>query len=287
MVSNYYDNLPPITEMLEKFDLSPKKSLGQNFLLNFQITDKIARSLPDIKNCVVVEIGAGPAGLTRALLKNKVKKVIAVEFDKRAVALLKDVQKEYPNLHIINDDALKIDYEDIKKQYCDDGEKFCIVSNLPYNISVPLLVKWLHLIHKDNNFLQNMLLMFQKEVGLRIVSESGNKSFGRISILAQYLTKIRKVLDLPKGAFTPAPKVDSAVLLFDIKKTDGKDKIDLNKLEEVVKACFANRRKILKKNIEKLIEKYNCKNPEMMEKYFSLRAEQLSVEDFIFISKNL
>lgn len=282
-MENYYDDLPPIKDFLEKYSLTAKKSLGQNFLLDLNLTDKIAAQIKDIQNSVVIEIGAGPAGLTRALLKRGAKKVITVELDTVAIDILTEIKQTYPDkLVILNQDALTTNYEEIKKEYCKDGEKLVIAANLPYNISVPLTVGWLKNIY-TNNLIDEMVLMFQKEVAQRITASPDNKNYGRISILAQLITECRKCFDIGRLAFTPPPKVTSSVVRFVPHKNIDKS-IDIKKLEKVVKFAFGKRRKMVRAslkeimpNIEEILKELDIKE--------TLRAENLTVEDFCKLSK--
>ena len=188
MEQNYYDNLPSISSFIEKYKLRALKSLGQNFILDLNLTDRIAKSIPNIKNSVIVEVGSGPAGLTRALLKNEAKKVIAIEFDTRAIGILNELKEVYKDrLEIIQSDALTVDFKKLKEQYA-KGCDFRICSNLPYNISIPLTIKWIY----DADIIDSMTLMYQLEVGERITANPRTKDYGRISIISQlnYKTKI-------------------------------------------------------------------------------------------------
>ncbi|NOX95032.1 MAG: ribosomal RNA small subunit methyltransferase A, partial [Alphaproteobacteria bacterium] len=200
------NKLPPLREVIEEYDLGAKKSLGQHFLLDLNITRKIAR-LANVKpGDKVLEIGPGPGGLTRALLEAGAN-VIAIERDHRCIEALTELTTYYPsNLKLIEADALAANEQKIL-----DGARVKIIANLPYNISTELLVKWL----KAGPALWSvMALMFQKEVADRILSVPGPKTYGRLSIIAQALSTPSRGFDLPARAFTPPPKVDSTIVLF-------------------------------------------------------------------------
>lgn len=287
MEKHYYDNLPSVADMLKKHGIEPKKSLGQNFLLDLNITDRFAKSARGLKDAVVVEIGGGPGGITRSLLNNGAKKVIVIDFDKDIIPLQKELQKAYPNrLEIIEGDAMKIDYEALKKEHCRNDEKFLIASNLPFNISVHLLVNWLELIHK-NKLIDGMTLIFQKEVADRIKASIKTKQYGRISILSQLLCNVQKQFNIGAGSFTPAPKVDTTVLQF-IPFKESKN-FNFKSVEEIVKQAFNQRRKTIKSSLKKVHEN----STEVIENWqkkgvkISARAEELTPENFMHLSTSL
>lgn len=284
MIDTYYDDLPPVKSFIEKYDLSALKSLGQNFILDLNLTDRIAKSVPNIKNSVIVEVGSGPAGLTRALLKNEAKKVIAIELDKRAIGILKELQEIYGDrLHIIEADALTIDFKDLKNTFAKDCD-FRICANLPYNISIPLTIKWLY----EVKIIDSMTLMFQKEVGVRIVSNPRTKDYGRISIISQLNYKTKILFDVSRTCFTPAPKVTSCIVQFS--RLPVVIDIDLLKrIEEIVKLAFSQRRKMLRSTLKTLF-----KDDEEMRKVLggvgikeTSRAEELSPALYLELAKML
>ena len=226
-------NLPPLREVIATFGLAPKKSLGQNFLLDLNITQKIARAAGNLKDVTVLEVGPGPGGLTRALLLEGADKLIALEKDDKCISALEPlVAAAGGRLKVIPQDALEFDYgavEGFKK----------IVANLPYNISTELLMGWLD--HPQN--IKGMTLMFQKEVAQRLTAVPHTKAYGRLSILTQARFDATIAFILPPSVFTPAPKIDSAVVQFqprpllDEKRWDG--------LKILTRHAFAQRRKTL------------------------------------------
>lgn len=287
MEKHYYDNLPSVADMLKKHGIEPKKSLGQNFLLDLNITDRFAKSVSNLEDAIVIEIGGGPGGITRSLLKNGAKKVIVIDLDRDIIPIQNELQKSYPNqLEIIHMDAMKVDYEALKKEYCKNDEKFIIASNLPFNISVHLLVKWLKLTH-EKQLIDGMTLIFQKEVADRIKAPIKTKQYGRVSILAQLICKVQKQFNIGAGSFTPAPKVDTTVLQFIPNKKN--NYFDFTTIEDIVRQAFNQRRKTIKsslknvhKNNENIIENWQEKGVKI-----SARAEELTPENFMHLSTSL
>ncbi|OFW94347.1 MAG: 16S rRNA (adenine(1518)-N(6)/adenine(1519)-N(6))-dimethyltransferase, partial [Alphaproteobacteria bacterium RIFCSPHIGHO2_12_FULL_45_9] len=228
--------LPPLRDVIREHNLRAEKSLGQNFLLDQNITDKIVRLSGKFDDLTAIEIGPGPGGLTRSLLASPASKVIAIEFDERAVAAVTDLKSVYGDkLEIIHGDAMKTDITSIS------NAPRAIVANLPYNISVVLLVKWLELIRADRNVVNFMALMFQKEVADRILASEGSKTYGRISVMAQWLCTTKKLFDLPPSAFTPPPKVKSSVVQF-IPRVMDEDAPSFDTMEKILAAAFNQRR---------------------------------------------
>lgn len=268
--------LPPLREIISAHDLRAEKSLGQNFLLDLNLTDKIARlafeGYQDLKDLTVFEIGPGPGGLTRSILKSGVKKLIAIEFDPRAIDALQSLKAASEGrLEIIHGDALEINLMDRA-----EGPR-AIIANLPYNIATPLLIGWLKQIHADPQNFAFMALMFQKEVGDRITGKPGTKTYGRLSVLNQWLCQARKLIDLPPGAFTPPPKISSSVIHFKPKILD--EKPDFKALEKLTATAFNQRRKMIRsslKNYSETIAKLGIDETQ--------RAEKLSPEDYIQIA---
>ena len=195
-----FDGLPPLRDVIERHGLVAKKSLGQNFLLDLNLTSKIARLAGDLSKCDVLEVGPGPGGLTRGLLAEGARKVLAVEKDSRAIAALDEISAAYPGrLEILNADALDIDpLERLTTPVR-------IISNLPYNIGTELLVRWLTP-PTWPPYWSSLTLMFQREVAERIVAQPGSKKYGRLAILSQWRTRANIVMELPPEAFTPAAK---------------------------------------------------------------------------------
>jgi 16S rRNA (adenine1518-N6/adenine1519-N6)-dimethyltransferase len=273
--------LPPLRATVESADLIAKKKLGQNFLFDLNLTDRIARSAGDLSNSTVLEIGPGPGGLTRALLTNNVKKLIVVEYDWRAIPLqqtLQDIVQD--RMHIEQADALKLDDAELVAKA--GGElPIKIVANLPYNIGTEMLFKWL-----DNiEIIDTMTLMFQKEVADRIAAKPNTKSYGILSVLSQFYCESAVMFDINPAAFFPPPKVTSAVV--HLKKRDKPiADIDYKTLKTVTKTLFQQRRKTLRqsaKNLwpdsETLLTSANI-DPQ-------LRPENLSPIDFCVIAQKL
>lgn len=271
-MSKALENLPPLREVINQHDLRAHKSLGQNFLLDQNITDKIIREAGNLSGHTVFEIGPGPGGLTRSLLKTDVKKVIAIEFDERAVKALQDLKEASDNrLEIMQADALKTNLLDLTQ-----GPR-AIVANLPYNIATPLLTGWLEQIRNVQDAYSSMTLMFQKEVGDRITAQSNTKSYGRLAVLCQWLCHVQSVYELPPSAFTPPPKVKSSVVHFVPKSLN--DAPAFKDVENLTADAFGQRRKMIRsslKNYSKQIEALGI-DP-------TKRAENLTIEDFINIA---
>ena len=284
MTNNYYDNLEPISYFIEKYNLKALKSLGQNFILDLNLTDKIAKSIPNIEKSVIVEIGSGPAGLTRALLKNNAKKVIAIELDTRAIGILNEIKNTYKDrLEIIQADALTINFKELKEKYAPNSD-FRICSNLPYNISIPLTIKWIF----DSSFIDSMTLMYQLEVGERITAQPKNKQYGRISIISQLTNKTKILFKVPRTCFSPPPKITSCIVEFTKLPIQPK-KETLLKLEEVVKQAFSERRKMIRSTLKPLFNNPTEMNQTLTELNISetARAEELSPNDFLNLALKL
>ena len=200
------DALPPLREVIATHDLKAQKSLGQNFLLDLNLTAKIARQVGDLANCDVLEIGPGPGGLTRGLLAEGARRVVAVEKDRRCIPALEDIASHHAGrLQVLEGDALAID------PMAHLNAPIRVAANLPYNIGTELLVRWLTP-PRWPPFWQSLTLMFQREVAERITAQPGSKAYGRLAILAQWRCTANIVLSLPPEAFTPPPKVSSAVV---------------------------------------------------------------------------
>ena len=266
-----WDALPPLREVIAAHDLRAEKKLGQNFLLDRNITDKIARAAGDLSQTTVFEIGPGPGGLTRSLLKAGAKKVIAVEFDPRAVAALQDLCAfSEGRLTVIQGDALETDLIKLAPQ-----GKRAIVANLPYNIATPLLIGWLKQLHADDHAYEGLYLMFQREVVDRLTAGVNTNAYGRLAVMTQWLCTAKRLFDLPPGAFTPPPKVTSSVVQL-IPHRGLTVKPDFRAMETVTAAAFNQRRKMLRsslKNYMALLERTGI-DP-------SLRAENLPVDAYV------
>lgn len=268
------EELPPLREVINSNDLQAKKSLGQNFLLDLNLTKKIARVVGDMSDTVIFEIGPGPGGLTRGILtESNCKKLISIERDHRCVKALQPLLQTCPDrFELIEEDALQFNMNALS------NDKYAIIANLPYNIATPLLINWLKQI--DN--IKAMGLMFQKEVALRITAEPSTKEYGRLSVICQWLCHCDIAFDIPASAFTPPPKITSSVVKFKpIKRSDG---VSFAKMERLTSLAFGQRRKMLKKNLKSLNLDLDSIFAELDIKT-TARAEELSVEDFIALAK--
>ncbi|TPE52959.1 16S rRNA (adenine(1518)-N(6)/adenine(1519)-N(6))-dimethyltransferase RsmA [Amaricoccus solimangrovi] len=271
------DALPPLREVIAAHGLSARKALGQNFLLDLNLTGKIARQAGDLPACDVLEIGPGPGGLTRALLAEGARHVVAVERDPRCLPALAEIAAACPGrLTVLAGDALAID----------PGAHLTppvrIVANLPYNVGTELLVRWLTPAVWPP-FWQSLTLMFQREVAERIVAAPGSKAYGRLSILAQWRTVPRITFDLPPRAFTPPPKVTSAVVHL-ARLEEPRFPADAATLSRVVALAFGQRRKMLRASLKPL-------GPDVEDLLLSVgippteRAEQVSLEAFCALAR--
>ena len=269
------DGLPPLREVIERHELRAKKSLGQNFLLDLNLTGKIARAAGDLSSTTVIEVGPGPGGLTRALLAHGAARVVAIERDERCLAALAEVAQRYPGrLDVIAGDAMKSDFPAL----AEGAQDVRIVANLPYNIGTELLIRWLTVADWPP-FYSSMTLMFQKEVAQRIVAKPGDNAYGRLGVLAGWRTEARIVFDLPPQAFTPPPKVTSAVV--HIVPRAQPLPADGRKLARVTEAAFGQRRKMLRQSLkgiggERLLAATGIDG--------TRRAETLSVEEFVSLA---
>ena len=268
------DKLPSLTETVRQYNLAADKRLGQHFLLDQNITDKIARYAAPLNGVSVAEIGPGPGGLTRSLIKGGAENVLAIEMDERFLPALADIGRASGNsLRVYKGNALKVD---IAKEL---DTPIKIVSNLPYNVGTKMLINWLT---ASPLFWQQMVLMFQKEVALRITAKAGDDAYGRLAILAQSVAQAQIVFDVPARAFTPPPKVDSAVVLFDPLPKNRQFE-DLETLGQVTHAAFIMRRKMLRRSLKTFAKKHNIdvmKWLEVTDIAAVSRPETLSIEDF-------
>ncbi len=239
------DDLPPLREVIRRHELKPRKSLGQNFLLDLNLTARIARAGGALAGVSVVEIGPGPGGLTRALLAEGARRVIAVERDPRAVAALGEIAARYPDrLTVIAGDALDFD----APPHLESGPTR-IIANLPYNIATALLVRWLSA-EPWPPWYDSLVLMFQREVAERIVAPPGSKTYGRLSVLAGWRTEARILFDVSASAFVPPPKVTSSVVRLVPRAAP--EPCDRRSLERVTEAAFGQRRKMLRQSLKSL-----------------------------------
>lgn len=237
------DGLPPLREVIAKHGLVARKALGQNFLLDLNLTAKIARAAGDLTQSDVLEVGPGPGGLTRGLLAEGARRVVAVEKDPRCIPALMEIAAAYPGrLEVIEGDAMEIDTAALLTP------PVKIAANLPYNVGTALLTDWLDP-PTWPPFWESLTLMFQREVAERIVAEPGSKAYGRLSILAKWRTEARIVMDLPPQAFTPPPKVRSAVVHLTA-LPEPRYPADPAKLRNVVARAFQQRRKMLRASLK-------------------------------------
>lgn len=262
-------DLPPLRTVISEHGLAARKSLGQNFLLDLNLTAKIARSAGALDQGTVVEIGPGPGGLTRGLLLEGAARVVAIEKDTRCIQALQPlVAAADGRLTILEADALSIDVTTL------GPPPIQIVANLPYNIATPLLISWL----KQAEKISALTLMFQKEVADRIVAEPGSKAYSRLSVLCNWRCETRIALTLPPQAFTPPPKVSSAVASL-IPRTPPPTDCTLSDLETVTQAAFGQRRKMLRGSLKSLM-----REPEVLLGLADIaptrRAEELTGADF-------
>lgn len=269
-------SLPSTSDLIKKYDLAAKKSLGQNFILDKNFTDKIARAAGDLSNANVLEIGPGPGSLTRSILDCGAKSLTVVEKDQRCLAALAELKEFYgQQLAIIEADALTIDEATIS------NEKLKIIANLPYNIGTVLIFKWLKILPK----IESMHLMLQKEVVDRITAKPGNKHFGHLAVMVNFLCETKKVFEVSRHVFTPPPKVTSAIVEI-IPRAKPLADVEFYKLERVVAAAFNQRRKMIKSALKSVFV-----NPqEILESCGiapELRAENLSIEQFCEIARRL
>lgn len=262
--------LPPLRETIAAYGLDARKRLGQHFLLDLNLTRRIARAVPNLDRGTTIEVGPGPGGLTRALLLEGAGNVVAVEVDERAIAALGELQQAAAGrLKVVNADALATDISRL------GPAPRRIVANLPYNISTALLVRWLH----AANDLTEMVLMFQKEVVDRLAASPRTKDYGRLSVLTQHVCIVQRLFDIAPTAFVPPPKVMSSVVRL-TPKPPAERLADLRPLETVTAAAFGQRRKMLRGSLSGLLS-------DPVASLGSLgiaptaRAEELTVADFV------
>jgi len=276
-MSHSFDDLPPLREVLVQFDLNPKRSLGQNFLLDLNLTSRIARSAGRLEGANILEIGPGPGGLTRAILKENPASVTVIERDDRCIAALEQVSAHYPGkLRIIAGDAL------LDQPQMGVGLQTRIIANLPYNIATPLLIGWLET-EPWPPYFASMTLMFQKEVADRIVAAPGSRTYGRLAVLAQWRCTTEQLFDIPPQAFTPPPKVTSSVVHLEPRAEPLPCR--LKNLTAVTAAAFGQRRKMLRQSLKsvgvtnQIFEQTGISPME--------RAEQIPVSGFVALANAL
>jgi 16S rRNA (adenine1518-N6/adenine1519-N6)-dimethyltransferase len=270
-------DLPPIREVIQRHGLAASKALGQNFLLDEQLLARIAALPGDLAGAQVLEVGPGPGGLTRALLRAGAR-VTAIEMDRRCLPALAELGESFPGqLTVIEGDALKIDHNAVM-----DGAPFHVLSNLPYNVGTALFVRWLSG-ESWPPLWQSLTLMFQREVADRIVAAAGDDAYGRLAVLAQWRSDARLAMKVHRSAFTPAPKVMSAVV--HVTPTAMPDGVSARLLERLTEAAFGQRRKMLRQSLKGV--------PGALEALAALgidetrRAETVSVAEFVAVARAL
>ena len=270
------DGLPPLREVIAKYDLAARRALGQNFLLDLNLTAKIARAAGELSAGTTIEIGPGPGGLTRALLAHGARALIAIERDARCLGALAEIAAAYPGrLTIIEGDALAVDCAKL------GTAPRRIVANLPYNIATPLLIKWL----QQGAAFASLTLMLQKEVADRLIAKPRSKEYGRLSVLTQFLSKPRRLFDLPPRAFVPPPKVTSTVIEI-LPLAEPAFPARLADLERVTQSAFGQRRKMLRQSLRTLGGDAEALLA-AAEITPTARAEELSVQQFAALARAL
>ena len=265
-------SLPPLRDVIKRHGLGARKSLGQHFLLDTNLVDRIVRDAGPLKGCQVIEVGPGPGGLTRSLLKSDADHVTVIEKDTRCIQVMEELSTAFPGrLTIVEGDATKIDPQDLT------SKPRAIVANLPYNVSTALLTRWL----AQADAYESFTLMFQKEVADRLVAEPGSKSYGRLSVLCQWLCETRPLFNVSRDAFIPPPKVASTVVRLRPRPTPLAP-AELIHLERVTAAAFGQRRKMLRQSLKSIGIRAEDAGLDP-----TARAETLRVEDFCALARLL
>ena len=271
-MSRDQESLPPLRQVIARHGLTARRKLGQHFLLDLNLTARIARAAGDLTSTNVVEVGPGPGGLTRALLAAGAAQVVAVERDTRCIAALAELAAVYPGrLRVVEGDAQTIDPADLVTP------PRRVVANLPYNIGVPLLLSWLG---RAADY-AGLTLMFQKEVADRLAARPGSKDYGRLSVMAQWLCDVRREFNVDRRAFTPPPKIASSVVTLTPRRRP-LAVAEMADLERVTAAAFGQRRKMLRSSLKSL-----DLDPQKLGLDATARAEELTVEEFCALARAL
>lgn len=266
--------LPPLRDIISVHNLRAEKKLGQNFLLDLNLTDKIVRAAGDLTGANAIEIGPGPGGLTRSLLGSPAQHVSAVEYDTRAIEALESLKLAADGrLDVLHGDALEVDLCALVPA------PRAIVANLPYNIATPLLVGWLRQVHDDVGAYRSMTLMFQKEVAQRIIAKVGDKNYGRLAILCQWLCEAHISFDVPASAFMPPPKVTSSIVHLR-PKISLENKPSFAILEKITASAFGQRRKMIRSSLKNYREYFDILGLDE-----TMRAETMDVAQFTALAK--
>jgi 16S rRNA (adenine1518-N6/adenine1519-N6)-dimethyltransferase len=276
---NAADGLPPLRDVIRRHDLSARKSLGQNFLLDLNLTGRIARAAGPLAGVTAIEVGPGPGGLTRALLTEGAARVIAIERDDRAIGALAEIGEHYPDrLTVIADDAMGFDVRPLLR-----GSPARVVANLPYNIATALLVSWLT-VEPWPPWYDRLVLMFQREVAERIVAGPGSKTYGRLSVLAGWRAEAKILFDIAPSAFVPPPNVTSS--LVQLIPRAAPLACERRALERVTEAAFGQRRKMLRQSLKSLgVDPLRLLGAAGLDE--TARAEDIAVEGFVALARGL
>ena len=274
-------DLPPIRETIAKHGLSASKALGQNFLLDEQLLARVAALPGDLKDANVLEVGPGPGGLTRALLRAGAN-VTAIEMDSRCLPALAELAEAFPGqLTVIEGDAMKLDHGEVMR-----GEPFHILSNLPYNVGTALFVKWLsgeQWPPQSSGQWQSLTLMFQREVAERIVAKPGTSAYGRLAVLAQWRAEAKLAMKVHRSAFTPPPKVMSAIV--HVRHSEAPEGVSAKTLEKLTEAAFGQRRKMLRQSLKSVNGALDVLESVGIDP--TRRAETVSVDEFVALARAL
>lgn len=267
--------LPSIMQTIKAFGLQENKAsskrLGQNFLTDYNVIQKIVRFADDLSSQIVLEVGSGPGGLTRAILEHNPKALHVAELDPKCIPVLTDLKRQFDQLYIHHQDALTVDISTFTKP----GEKIHIVANLPYNVGTMLLLNWL----KQASLIASMTLMFQKEVADRITALPHTPGYGRLSVISQYVCQVDQCMHLLPGLFTPPPKVDSAVV--SLRPKTHVDLMLIPYLEQITQHAFGMRRKMIRSSMKSVVTEDELNQLELDT---TLRAENLTLDDYIAIA---